>query len=87
MASTCTINKGSRQIGTGSVAAGSTAVGSFVLTDAVYGTKCAGVFGRNVRITITQAGAGLGYSWNDRIVTDDGAGNLTLRYGCPVVGA
>lgn len=87
MASTCTINKGTRQIGTGSVSDGSNAVSSFVLTDAMYGTKCEGVFGRNVTVCITQAGTHLGRTFRTRIVTDDGAGNLTLRDNCPFVGS
>lgn len=87
MASTCTINKGSRQIGTGSVSAASKNVSSFVQTDDVYTTKCEGVFGRNVTVTITQAGTHLGRSFNTRIETDDGAGNLTLRDACPFVGS
>ena len=87
MASTCTINKGTRQIGTGSVSADSNAVSSFILTDAVYGTKCEGVFGRNVTVCITESGTHLGRTFQTRIVTDDGAGNLTLRDAIPFVGA
>ena len=86
MASTCTINKGSRQIGTGSASAASTSITSFTQTDNVYTTKC-GAFGRNVRVVITQAGPLLGYSWSDRIVSDNGAGTVTLLNGCPFVGA
>jgi len=87
MALTCTINKGTRQIGTGSVSGGSNAVSSFVLTDSVYGTKCEGVFGRNVTVCITQSGTHLGRTFQSRIVTDDGAGNLTLRDAVPYIEA
>jgi hypothetical protein len=87
MASTCTINKGSRQIGTGSVAAGSASVTSFTLTDAVYNTRVHGSFGRNVVVTITEAGTHLGRSFPTRITADNGSGTLTLRDVCPFVGA
>lgn len=86
MASTCTINKGSRQIGTGSISAGSSSVTSFSLTDSVYNTNING-FGRKVTVTITEAGTHLGRSFQTRIVSDNGAGTLTLRHACPFVGA
>lgn len=86
MASTCTISKGSRQIGTGSVSAGSPNVTSFVLTDKVYGTNING-FGRKVTVTITQAGTHLGRSFQTRIKSDNGAGTLVLRDVTPFVGA
>lgn len=86
MASTCTINKGSRQIGTGSVSDGSASVTSFSLTDSVYNTNING-FGRKVTVTITQSGAHLGRSFQTRIQSDNGAGTLTLRDACPFVGA
>ncbi len=86
MASTCTINKGSRQIGTGSVTGGSPNVSSFSQTDNVYTTKLGG-FGRHVTVTITQSGTHLGRSFNTRIVSDDGAGNLVLADAVPFVGA
>lgn len=86
MASTCTINKGSRQIGTGSVSDGSASVTSFSLTDSVYNTNING-FGRKVTVTITQAGTHLGRSFQTRIKSDNGAGTLTLRHACPFVGS
>lgn len=86
MASTCTISKGSRQIGTGSVSANSPNVTSFVLKDKVYGTNING-FGRKVTVTITQAGTHLGRSFQTRIKSDNGAGTLTLRHACPFVGS
>jgi hypothetical protein len=87
MASTCAIYKGSRQIGTGSIAAAGTSITSFTQTDAVYTTKASGVFGRNVKIVITQAGTLLGYSFNTRITADAGAGTVTILDACPFVGA
>lgn len=86
MASTCTINKGSRQIGTGSVTGGSTSVSSFSQTDNVYTAKISG-FGRHVTVCITQAGTHLGRTFNTRIVSDDGAGNVVLQDAVPFVGA
>lgn len=86
MASTCTINKGSRQIGTGSVSADSASVTSFTLTDSVYNTTVNG-FGRKVTVSITQTGTHEGRSFETRIVSDNGAGTLTLRDPCPFVGA
>ena len=62
---------------------GSTSLTSFTLTDAVLNTLAQNVFGRSVTICITQAGSLAGYSWNDRIVSDDGAGNIVLLNGCP----
>lgn len=87
MASTCTVNKGSRQIGTGSVAAASTSLTSFSLTDSVLNTKAQNVFGRHVTITITEAGTHLGRSFNTTITADNGSGTLTLLDACPFVGA
>lgn len=87
MASTCTINKGTRQIGTGSVEAGSASVTSFVLTDSVYNTRVHDVFGRNITVSITEAGTHLGRTFPSRILTDNGSGTLTLRDECPFVGA
>lgn len=87
MASTCTVCKGTRQIGTGSVSDGSTSLTSFTLTDAHYGTKVHGVFGRNVTISITQSGTHLGRSFNTRITADNGSGTLTLLDSVPFVGA
>ena len=87
MASTCAIYKGSRKIGTGSVADGTTAVSSFVLTDSVYGTRVHNTFGRNVKVTITESGSHLGRSFDTRIISDDGAGNLVIRDATPFVGA
>lgn len=87
MASTCKVMKGSRQIGTGSVADGSKSLTSFTLTDAVYDTTVHGVFGRNVVICITQAGDHLARTWRTRIVSDNGSGTLTLLDACPFVGA
>lgn len=87
MASTCTVNKGSRQIGTGSVSDGSTSLTSFTQTDAVYTTKASGVFGRNVTVVITESGTHLGRSFNTRITADNGSGTLTLLSACPFVGA
>ena len=86
MASACTVNKGSRKIGTGSVEAGSASLTSFTLTDSVYNTNING-FGRKVTISITEAGTHLGRSFETRIAADNGAGTLTLRDACPFVGA
>lgn len=86
MASTCAIFKGSRQIGTGSVTAGSAAVSSFAQTDNIYTTKLGG-FGRHVTVMVTQSGTHLGRTFNTRIVSDDGAGNLVLQDAVPFVGA
>jgi hypothetical protein len=87
MASTCTVNKGPRQIGTGSVSADSTSLTSFTLTDSVYNTRVHGTFGRNVTVTISQAGTHLGRSYNTRITNDNGSGTLTMLDACPFVGA
>jgi hypothetical protein len=84
MALTCTINKGTRKIGTGSVAGGSANVSSFSQTDNMYTTKLRG-FGRHVTVSITQSGKHLGRSFNTRIVSDDGAGNLVLEDVCPFI--
>lgn len=86
MASTCAIYKGSRQIGTGSVSAASASVSSFSQTDNVYTTKIGG-FGRHVTVMITQVGTHLGRTFNTRIVSDDGAGNVVLQDLVPFVGA
>lgn len=86
MASTCTIHKGTRQIGTGSVSAASKTVSSFVLTDKMYGTNING-FGRKVTVTITQAGMHLGRSFQTRIASDNGSGTLVLRDATPFIGA
>lgn len=86
MASTCTISKGTRQIGTGSVSGGSANVTSFVLKDKVYNTTING-FGRKVTVTITQAGTHLGRSFQTRILSDNGAGTIVLRHPCPFVGS
>lgn len=87
MASTCTVMKGSRQIGTGSVADGSTSLTSFTKTDAVYDTTVHGIFGRNVVVCITQAGTHLARQFVTRIVSDNGAGTLVMRDACPFVGS
>lgn len=87
MASTCTVNKGPRQIGTGSVTGGSTSLTSFTLTDSHYGTRAQGVFGRNVTICITQSGTHQGRTFNTRIAGDNGAGTLTLVDAVPFIGA
>lgn len=90
MASTCTVTKGTRQIGTGSVTAGSASLTSFTLTDDVYNTAIgliSGVGGRHVKICITEAGDHIGRTWNTRIVADNGSGTLTLRDACPFIGA
>jgi hypothetical protein len=86
MASTCTITKGTRKIGSGSVSGGSPNVTSFVLTDKVYNTNING-FGRKVTVTITQAGTHLGRSFQTRVKSDNGAGTLVLRDPVPFVGA
>lgn len=87
MASTCTVHKGPRQIGTGSVTADSTSLTSFTLTDSVLNTKAQNVFGRHVTISITESGTHLGRTFNTKITADDGAGTLTLLDACPFVGA
>lgn len=87
MASTCTVNKGTRQIGTGSVSDGSKSLTGFTLTDSVYNTTENGAFGRHVTICITQSGTHQARSYNTAIVTDNGAGTLTMLDACPFIGA
>jgi hypothetical protein len=84
MASTCDVYKNGIKIGAGSVAAGSTSLTSWVPTS---GASLPAVARRNVRVQITQAGTNVGRSFNTQILTDNGAGTLTMRDACPFVGA
>lgn len=79
MASTCSIYKDNRLLGTGSCAAASASITS-------YSGKAPGP-NRNVKVIVTQAGTHKGRSWNARIKAGSGTATLTLSSTCPFVGA
>lgn len=79
MALTCDIYKGPIKLGAGSVSGGSAAVGSWVAVGSPHTVR------RNVTVVITQAGDHIGRSFNTRIMTDDGGGNLVLKDLVPFV--
>jgi hypothetical protein len=86
MASTCSIYKHGIKMGDGSCAAGSASITSFTKV-AETGSRNRECVRRNVQITVTEAGTHTGRSWNARVLTDNGAGTLTLSEPCPYVGA
>jgi hypothetical protein len=79
MASTCSVYKSNQLLGTGSVAAGTTALGSYSGT--------APTNGRNVVVTITQAGTHAGKSFLTRIQSGSGTADLVMKDATPFVGA
>jgi hypothetical protein len=79
MASTCTVCKGNIQLGTGSVAAGSTSITSYSGT--------APINGRNVVVSVTQAGTHAGRSFATEIISGSGTATLVVNDACPFVGA
>lgn len=79
MASTCSVYKHGILLGTGSVAANSASLTSYSGT--APGT------GRNVTISITQAGTHAGRSFATRVLAGSGTATLTLKDACPFVGA
>jgi hypothetical protein len=101
MASTVDLYIGPIKIGSGSAAAASASISSFtdnaafhsVLSNAwkasVPGHTSGEAFTRHPHVTIlvTQAGTHVGRSWYTKILSDNGAGTLTVRDACPFVGA
>lgn len=79
MASTCIVTKHGLQLGTGSVADGSSSLTSY------SGTAPSN--GRNVQVSITQSGTHAGRMFSTRILSGSGGSTLTLRDACPFVGA
>lgn len=63
--------------GTGSMTAGSAAVGSFTKANGIPS-----VARKNVQVTVTS-GNSAGMSFETRILSDDGAGNLVLKDPLP----
>jgi len=86
MASACGIYKHGILKGTGSCAAGSASITSFTKI-AETGSRNRECVRQNVQIVVTEAGTHTGRSWNARVLTDNGAGTLTLSEPCPYVGA
>jgi hypothetical protein len=79
MASTCSVYKHGILLGTGSVSAASASLTS-------YSGTAPGP-GRNVMISITQAGTHSGRSFAARVLAGSGTATLTLSQACPFVGA
>ena len=79
MASTCSVYKGNNLLGTGSIEAASASLTSY--------SGEAPFNGRNVVVTVTQAGTHAGKSFSTRILSGSGTATLTLRNVCPFVGA
>jgi hypothetical protein len=77
MAFTCSIYKGPILLGTGSATAGSATIGSVTATN----ERTIGE-GRNISITITEAGTHIGRTWRSRVMADGGT-SLTLARACP----
>ncbi len=79
MASTCSIYKSGLQLGTGSCADGSTSITSYSGT--------APNNGRNVTVTVTQAGTHVGRTWATTVLSGSGTATLVLENACSFVGA
>lgn len=79
MASTVSLYKARRLLGTGSAADGSASITSYSGT--------APGQGRNISITVTQAGTHVGRTWRTRITAGSGTSTLTVADACPFVGA
>jgi len=82
MASSCSIYKHGILLGTGSCAASSASITSFTATTGAPAL----VKGKNVQVTVTQAGTNVGRTWRTRVVSNS-AGTVTVTDACPFVGA
>jgi hypothetical protein len=72
---TCGVYKHGQQLGTGTLTDGSASITSYSGT--------APGSGRNVQISVTQAGTHVGKSFKTRIVGGSGTATLTMSDTCP----